>query len=141
MKFLKDLTEVKIGQKVAWGINAKSDTAHIALKHLFEDDPDPEAEVYWVFIAQVKGFHQKTKYPKKENGHVYTTQIYVDFDVLVKDNNIFPMCANFLDITVPFKRKNDMNCKSSYSNNWKVFLLENNSDYMTIIKELMVNNL
>jgi len=119
MKLLESFRDLKIGQKVAWR-------------------PACPDEEQWVCICQVKGFYKKTTYPIRRDCSVYTSTERVVFDVLTKNNNSYQLNSILLGLN----RKNEIDSPYSYERElWEVYLLENERDYIEVLKNILVDSL
>lgn len=122
MKLLGSLKELGIGNIVAWRFIDKT---------MGEDEP-----VVWVCTARVKGLHKKTTYPQRNNGMVYESKELINLEVLAIIKDDFSMATFLLQIN----SKNEMECGYTYDRKaWEVWLIENEKDYIEVLKHILVS--
>jgi len=120
MKLLKTLKELKLGQKVAWKMI------------------DIEQENTWACIGQVKGFHKKTTYPRKLGSLVYESTEIIVFDILCKS-----VSESFgVELLLNHNNRNEVVSGYKYDNDiFQIWLIENEVDYVEIVKHIIADSL
>jgi len=138
MRLLNSLKELKLGQYVAW----------------YFKSPIDENDNFWFCISQVNGFHKKTSYPQKINGLVYQTKELITYDIIVKNNRDkyadlilgvrynFPH-HSFRSIFGDHNNKGNQEIETGYEHDkmFQAWLIENEQDYIEVLKNIIVDNL
>lgn len=124
MILLNSLKGLGIGNIIAWRFIDKIDNM----------------EPIWVCIARVNGLHKKTTYPRRNNGMVYDSKELINLEVLAKTKEDDDSMAAFLAIFLLQIRKNEMECGYAYDlKSWEVWLIENEKDYIEVLKPILVS--
>lgn len=140
MRLLNSLKELKLGQYVAWSL---SDNKQSSYYHNS-----------WFCISRVNGFHKKTSYPQKINGLVYQTKELITYDIIVKNNRNkyadFLLGVLYLS-SAPFshfshhnkdnKDNEEIETGYEYDKMFQAWLIENEQDYIEVLKNIIVDNL
>ena len=129
MRLLNSFRDLKIGQKVAWKSNL---TLGSKWKGIL-----PADEPGWICICQVKGFYKQTTYPLRRDSSQYTTTERVVFGVLTRNRGDIASNAFLLDI-----HKDEIDSAYSYDVSlWNVYLLENEKDYIEVLKNILADSI
>jgi hypothetical protein len=125
MKLIKNLKGLKLGQLLAW-----RDILPITI----DDDG-----YQWVCITQVDGFRKQTEYPRTQNGMCYITRDKISHRIIIP-KDLDSLDYQFMSIIFRVKGR-IIETDYTYEKDWEAWLLEDEKDYIEIIKNLMVDRM